>query len=238
MELRHEFTVPVPADETWRALLDIEGIAPCMPGAAVESFDGETVRGTVKVKVGPITLTYRGTASFQEKDEAARRMVLFANGKEARGTGTARATVTGELAEAGGGTRVSVVTDLAVTGRPAQFGRGVLAEVGDRLVGRFAECLAGKLADGGARGETGAGQDPEPAGDRAGAGTGAGAGAGTGAGAGAAADGVRAAAPATEPLDLVRTAGVPVAKRAAVGAAAAAALAAAVMAVRRVRRRR
>lgn len=237
MELRHEFTVPVPADETWRALLDIEGIAPCMPGAAVESFDGETVRGTVKVKVGPITLTYRGTASFQEKDEAARRMVLVANGKEARGTGTARATVTGELAEAGGGTRVSVVTDLAVTGRPAQFGRGVLAEVGDRLVGRFAECLAGKLADGGARGETGARQDPEPAGER---GTGAGTGAGVeaGAGAGAAADGVRAAAPATEPLDLVRTAGVPVAKRAAVGAAAAAALAAAVMAVRRVRRRR
>lgn len=252
MELRHEFTVPVPADEAWRALLDIEGIAPCMPGAAVESFDGETVRGTVKVKVGPITLTYRGTAAFQEKDEAARRMVLSANGKEARGTGTARATVTGELAEADGGTRVSVVTDLAVTGRPAQFGRGVLAEVGDRLVGRFAECLAGKLADGGAREDTGAGQDPEPAGERAGAGTGAGAGTrgGTGAGAGAgagveagagagaAADDVRAAAPATEPLDLVRTAGVPVAKRAAGGAAAAAALAVAVMAVRRVRRRR
>ncbi|WP_258563523.1 SRPBCC family protein [Streptomyces phytophilus] len=145
MELRHEFTVPVPADEAWRALLDIEGIAPCMPGAAVESFDGETVRGTVKVKVGPVTLTYRGTASFQEKDEAARRMVLLANGKEARGTGTARATVTGELTETGGGTRVSVVTDLAVTGRPAQFGRGMQAEIARTALG----LLLDRIADGG-----------------------------------------------------------------------------------------
>lgn len=225
MELRHEFTVPVPADEAWRVLLDIERIAPCMPGAAVESVDGETVRGTVKVKVGPITLTYRGTAAFREKDETGRRMVLLANGKEARGTGTARATVTGELSETGGGTRVSVVTDLAVTGRPAQFGRGVLAEVGDRLVGRFAECLAGKLADGGVQAATRPEADPEPDGQD------------SGAGAGAAAPAVRTAAPATEPLDLVRTAGVPVAKRAAAGAAVAAALAAAVLAVRRARRR-
>ncbi|AUH39296.1 SRPBCC family protein [Streptomyces sp. CMB-StM0423] len=234
MELRHEFTVPVPADEAWRALLDIERIAPCMPGASVESFDGETVRGSVKVKVGPITLTYRGTASFQEKDEAGRRMVLTANGKEARGTGTARATVTGELTETGDGTQVSVVTDLAVTGRPAQFGRGVLAEVGDRLVGRFAECLAGKLADGGAEGATGA--------DGADAGAGAvrepAAGGEPAPGAEPAAPAVGTAAPGTEPLDLVRTAGVPVAKRAAAGAAVAAAVTAVALAVRRVRRRR
>ncbi|MEO3766019.1 SRPBCC family protein [Streptomyces sp. B5E4] len=242
MELRHEFTVPVPADEAWRALLDIERIAPCMPGAAVESFDGETVRGTVKVKVGPITLTYRGTASFQEKDGAGRRMVLSANGKETRGTGTARATVTGELTETGGGTRVSVVTDLAVTGRPAQFGRGVLAEVGDRLVGRFAECLAGKLADGGAETATGAGPDREPDGEaaaaEAAAETAAGAGAGPPSGAGPAAPAVRTADPGSKPLDLVRTAGVPVAKRAAAGAAVATALAAVALAVRRARHRR
>ncbi|MFF0729141.1 SRPBCC family protein [Streptomyces sp. NPDC004134] len=229
MELRHEFTVPVPADEAWRALLDIERIAPCMPGAAVESFDGETVRGTVTVKVGPITLTYRGTASFQEKDEAGRRMVLSANGKEARGTGTARATVTGELTGTGDGTRVSVVTDLAVTGRPAQFGRGVLAEVGDRLVGRFAECLAGKLADGGTQA---VGEDAVADAVRAPA-----AGSEPASAPGPAAPAARTPAPGTEPLDLVRTAGVPVAKRAAAGAAVAAALAAA-LAVRRARRRR
>ncbi|AZM50061.1 hypothetical protein DMB38_33550 [Streptomyces sp. WAC 06738] len=238
MELRHEFTVPVPADEAWRALLDIERIAPCMPGAAVESFDGETVRGTVKVKVGPITLTYRGTASFQEKDEAGRRMVLSANGKEARGTGTARATVTGELTETGGGTRVSVVTDLAVTGRPAQFGRGVLAEVGDRLVGRFAECLAGKLADGGAEAATDAATDADGADAGAGAVRDPGAGAEPASGLAPAAPAVETSAPGTEPLDLVRTAGVPVAKRAAAGAAVAAALAAVAVAVRRARRRR
>ncbi|WP_326800445.1 SRPBCC family protein [Streptomyces sp. NBC_01808] len=243
MELRHEFTVPVPADEAWRALLDIERIAPCMPGAAVESFDGETVRGTVKVKVGPITLTYRGTASFEEKDEAGRRMVLSANGKEARGTGTARATVTGELTETGGGTRVSVLTDLAVTGRPAQFGRGVLAEVGDRLVGRFAECLAGKLADGGAEAATHPDGDDAAADAVRGGGSGAGGEPASGpepaeAAAPAAVPAVETAAPGTEPLDLVRTAGVPVAKRAAAGAAVAAALAAVALAVRRARRRR
>ncbi|WP_407562661.1 SRPBCC family protein [Streptomyces sp. 184] len=237
MELEHEFTVPVPADEAWRALLDIERIAPCMPGAAVESFDGETVRGTVKVKVGPITITYRGTASFREKDEAGRRMVLAANGKEARGAGTARATVTGELTETGDGTRVSVVTDLAITGRPAQFGRGVLAEVGDRLVGQFAECLAGKLADGGPQADTGVGPGPEPEPEPEGAKAAARTAATTGADAGAGAA-VRPAAPETAPLDLVRTAGVPVAKRAAAGTAAAAALAAVALAVRRLRRRR
>lgn len=147
MELHHEFTVPVPVDEAWRALLDIERVAPCMPGASVEDYDGKTVTGSVKVKVGPITVTYRGTAVFEEQDESAHRMVLIASGRETRGQGTARATVTGTLTGQDGGTAVSVRTDLAVTGRPAQFGRGVLAEVGDRLVGRFAECLAERLGE-------------------------------------------------------------------------------------------
>ncbi|MFI9835051.1 SRPBCC family protein [Streptomyces sp. NPDC051913] len=147
MELHHEFTVPVPVDDAWRALLDIERVAPCMPGASVEDYDGKTVTGSVKVRVGPITVTYRGTAVFEEQDDAAHRMVLIAGGRETRGQGTARATVTGTLtAQDGGGTAVQVWTDLTVTGRPAQFGRGVMAEVGDRIIGQFAACLAEKLA--------------------------------------------------------------------------------------------
>ncbi|OLZ74505.1 carbon monoxide dehydrogenase [Streptomyces sp. IMTB 2501] len=182
MELHHEFTVPVPVDDAWHALLDIEGIAPCLPGAVVEDYDGTTVTGSVKVKVGPVTVAYRGTAVFDEQDTAAHRMVLVANGRETRGQGTARATVTGTLSERDGITAVSVRTDLTVTGRPAQFGRGVLAEVGDRLVGQFANCLAERLATrpGPTEEEPAAYDDEEP-----------------------------------QPLDLLRTAGLPVAKRAA-----------------------
>lgn len=198
MELHHEFTVPVPVDDAWRALLDIERVAPCMPGATVEDYDGKTVNGSVKVKVGPITVTYKGTAVFEEQDESAHRMVLIASGRETRGQGTARATVTGTLtAQDGGGTAVSVRTDLTVTGRPAQFGRGVMAEVGDRIVGRFAQNLAEQLA--------GKPEEEEAA----------------------------PPAPVDEPLDLFRTAGVPIAKRAAVAAVAVLAL---VLAIRRWRR--
>ncbi|MFI9761720.1 SRPBCC family protein [Streptomyces sp. NPDC051963] len=147
MELHHEFTVPVSVDDAWRTLLDIERVAPCMPGASVEEYDGKTVTGSVKVKVGPITVTYKGTAVFEEQDESAHRMVLIASGRETRGQGTARATVTGTLSERDGGTAVSVRTDLTVTGRPAQFGRGVMAEVGDRIVGQFATCLSERLGE-------------------------------------------------------------------------------------------
>ncbi|MCT9078009.1 SRPBCC family protein [Streptomyces fulvoviolaceus] len=147
MELHHEFTVPVPVDDAWRALLDIERVAPCMPGASVEDYDGKTVNGSVKVKVGPVTVTYKGTAVFEEQDEAAHRMVLIASGRETRGQGTARATVTGTLTGQDGGTAVSVRTDLTVTGRPAQFGRGVMAEVGDRLIGQFAQALSEQLGE-------------------------------------------------------------------------------------------
>ncbi|GAX49604.1 SRPBCC family protein [Streptomyces olivochromogenes] len=198
MELHHEFTVPVPVDDAWRALLDVERIAPCMPGATVDDYDGKTVTGSVKVKVGPITVTYRGTAVFEEQDDSAHRMVLIANGKETRGQGTARATVTGTLAERDGGTAVSVRTDLTVTGRPAQFGRGVMAEVGDKLVGQFAECLARRLEEPTERTEPVEPVEPvEP---------------------------FRSAQPdrpvqplqPVEPIDLLRTAGPPVAKRVAV----------------------
>jgi carbon monoxide dehydrogenase subunit G len=247
MELRHEFTVPVPVEEAWRALLDIERVAPCLPGTTVQEFDGEKVNGTVKVKVGPVTLTYRGTAVFEERDEAAHRMVLRASGKEVRGQGTARATVTAGLTASGEGTAVSVHTDFAVTGRPAQIGRGVIAEVGDRLVGRFADCLSGELV-----------RTPG-----AEAGTGTAAGAGTAAEAAAAVEPGGPAAPhaatgsavepgapsapearaeagpagAAEPIDLVRTAGLPVARRVVPAALAAGAAAAAVAVIVRRRRR-
>ncbi|MFF4255774.1 SRPBCC family protein [Streptomyces sp. NPDC001663] len=199
MELNHEFTVPVPVDDAWQTLLDIERIAPCMPGAAVEEYDGKTVTGSVKVKVGPITVTYKGTAVFEEQDESAHRMVLIATGRETRGQGTARATVTGTLTEQDGSTAVSVRTDLTITGRPAQFGRGVMAEVGDRLVGQFAQCLSERIVEPAAA----VAEPPEE----------------------------------TEPLDLFRAAGVPVAKRAAVGVAAVVVVAVVVLRLRRSRRR-
>ncbi len=151
MELEHQFTVPVPVGQAWDVLLDVERIAPCMPGATVDSFDGETIVGKVKVKVGPIQVTYAGTAKFTDQDASARRAVIEANAKEARGTGTAVATITAVLTEHGGSsTAVTVTTDLSITGKPAQFGRGVLVEVGNKILGRFADCLADELGTGGA----------------------------------------------------------------------------------------
>src|SRR5688572_14969668 len=146
MELEHRFTVPVPTAQAWDALLDVERVAPCMPGATVDSFDGETIEGKVKVKVGPIQVTYAGTAKFVEKDAASHRAVIEASAREARGAGTAAATITTVLTDAGSATDVTVTTDLQITGKPAQFGRGVLADVGDKILGKFAVCLAQELA--------------------------------------------------------------------------------------------
>jgi carbon monoxide dehydrogenase subunit G len=148
VQLEHSFTVPVPLEDAWTALLDIERIAPCMPGAVLDSVDGDDFTGRVKVKLGPINLTYRGKASFAEKDEAAHRAVIDARGKDQRGNGTAAAVITARLADEGGSTRVDVVTDLDITGRPAQFGRGVMADIGDKLLGQFADRLAEQLAIG------------------------------------------------------------------------------------------
>ena len=148
MQLEHQFTVPVPVAQAWDVLLDVERIAPCMPGATVESFDGETIHGRVKVKVGPIQVTYAGTAKFTEKDESALRAVIDASAKEARGPGTAVATITAQLSDREGTTDVTVTTDLQITGKPAQFGRGVMVEVGNKLLGRFADCLADELGAG------------------------------------------------------------------------------------------
>ena len=141
MELSHEFTVGVPVDQAWAILTDVERIAPCMPGAELREVEGEEYRGVVKVKVGPISAEYRGKATFLEQDEATHRAVLRAEGREARGQGNANATITAQLEPAEGSTRVSVTTELTVTGRVAQFGRGVLGEVSNKLLGQFVECL-------------------------------------------------------------------------------------------------
>src|SRR4051794_11653313 len=150
MNLEHEFTVPVSVDEAWKVLLDVERVAPCMPGATLLTVDGDKFTGTVKVKVGPIQVTYKGEARFAELDDSAHRAVIAASGKEARGSGTAAATVTAVLTEKTAKTTVvKVDTDLNVTGRPAQFGRGVMAEVGGKLVDQFAKCLADELGSSG-----------------------------------------------------------------------------------------
>lgn len=153
MQLENSFTVPVPVDEAWRVLLDIERIAPCMPGAALDSVDGDDFTGRVKVKLGPINLTYQGKASFIEKDEAAHKAVIDARGKDQRGNGTAAAVVTAKLQAEGSITRVDVLTDLNITGRPAQFGRGVMTDVGNKLLGQFADKLAAQLGEGDAQGD-------------------------------------------------------------------------------------
>ncbi|MDQ3456833.1 MAG: SRPBCC family protein [Actinomycetota bacterium] len=159
MQLEHSFTVPVPVADAWKVLLDIEQIAPCMPGAVLDSVDGDDFTGRVKVKLGPISLTYKGKASFVKKDEATHTAVIDAAGKDQRGNGTAAATVTATLKEDEGGsaTRVDVLTDLNITGKPAQFGRGVMVDVGNKLIGQFATCVQGKLSGGGggSGGETG-----------------------------------------------------------------------------------
>jgi carbon monoxide dehydrogenase subunit G len=142
MQLEHEFVVPVPIEKAWDVLLDVEKMAPCMPGAAIDEIRGDEFDGRVKVKVGPITVTYSGTASFIEKDESARRITIKADGKEAKGSGTAAATILAVLKEAGDETTVHVTTDLAITGRPAQFGRGVMIDVSNKLLQRFADCLS------------------------------------------------------------------------------------------------
>lgn len=146
MELDNEFVVSVPVAEAWSVLTDLERIAPCLPGAKLEEVEGEEYRGTVKVKVGPITAQYKGTARLGELDEAGGRIVLHADGRESRGQGNASAVVTATLVAEGQGTRVNVSTDLNITGKVAQMGRGVLADVSAKLMDAFAEALEADLS--------------------------------------------------------------------------------------------
>jgi len=142
MLLQNRFIVPVPIDQAWNALLDVERIALCLPGAAVDERHGDTFRGRVKIKVGPIQLAYRGEAAIVEQDDAAHRAVIVASGKETRGSGGADARVVAELAEHDGQTRVEVHTELDLSGKPAQFGRSLISEVSGRLLDQFARNLA------------------------------------------------------------------------------------------------
>jgi carbon monoxide dehydrogenase subunit G len=141
VELNNEFRVAVPAAKTWEVLTDVERVAPCLPGATLLSVDGDQFTGAVKVKVGPITVAYKGEAAFVEKDAAAQRVVLKANGKETRGNGNAAAVVTAQLKDEGDSTNVVITTDLTISGKAAQFGRGVLADVAGNLIGQFARAL-------------------------------------------------------------------------------------------------
>jgi uncharacterized protein len=146
MQLEHHVSMPAPIDVVWGALLDPERVAPCMPGATLTGVDGDSFTGTMKVKLGPIVLLYKGTGTFTERDEQARRAVLKAAAKDSRGNGTVNATVTITLAQEGDQTSGTVVTDLSITGRPAQFGRGMIADVGGKILEQFASCLSDKLA--------------------------------------------------------------------------------------------
>ena len=146
MKLEHSFTVPADIDTVWEAVLDPERVAPCMPGATLTEVDGDNFKGSVKVKLGPISLLYKGSGEFLSKDADSRTVVIKASGKDARGNGTAAATVTVTLSPDGPATLGSVRTDLSITGKPAQFGRGLIAEVGGKILDSFATCLASKLA--------------------------------------------------------------------------------------------
>ena len=146
MELTHRFTVPVPIEDAWAHFNDIASMAECFPGASVTSADADSFAGSVKVKLGPIALVYNGSGRFIEKDETAHRMVVDAKGKDKRGNGTAGAAVTMTMTDAGASTDIEVLTDLSITGKPAQFGRGVMQDVSDKLLGQFVACLEQRFA--------------------------------------------------------------------------------------------
>ena len=197
MELTNDFRVAIPPAAAWSVLTDVERIAPCMPGAQLQEIEGDEYRGVVKVKVGPITAQYKGAATFVERDDANLKAVLKAEGRDTRGQGNASATITATLTPDGEGTRVSVVTDLHVTGKVAQFGRGVMADVSAKLLGQFVECLETTVLSNDANGPSPAAEptvaQPEsaPTGPR------------------------KIDAPEAKPVDLMDAAGGSVAKRAA-----------------------
>src|SRR5215212_3956029 len=149
MKINNEFTVSVPIQQAWDVMLDLQKIAPCLPGAAIQEEKGEgEYDGTMKVKIGPITANYKGTVKFEEADEDNHRAVLQATGRDARGQGTAAATIVSTLLEEGEGTKVSVETDMKLTGRAAQFGRGIAQDVATKMLDQFASCLEEEITGG------------------------------------------------------------------------------------------
>ncbi len=172
MKIENEFTVSVPLERAWEVLTDLEGIAPCLPGAKLTDNDGETFHGKIKIKVGPVTSEYSGTAKFVEKDDEAHRAIIDAKGRDSRGAGNAAALITAEMRADGDNTIVTIDTDLKVSGKVAQFGRGIMVDVSEKLLGQFVDCLEAKLAGpeessdaavpaGVAAGAAGAGDDEE-----------------------------------------------------------------------------
>jgi len=146
MQLENSFTIDAPIEKAWEALNTPQTIAPCFPGATLTEYEGDSFSGTVKVKLGPISLTYKGKGVYKERDDAAHRVVIDASGRDSRGNGTAEATVVGTMtADGPDKTAVTMVTDMKITGRPAQFGRGVISDVADKIIGQFATCVASKL---------------------------------------------------------------------------------------------
>ncbi|MEU7057530.1 SRPBCC family protein [Streptomyces sp. NPDC046197] len=146
MQLENTFTVPLSADQAWPVLLDVERVVACVPGATLDSVDGDDISARMRVKLGPIMMTYRGQARFVVRDEIARRVVIEATGKDSKGAGTASATVETSLRERGNETEVHVITQLKLTGKPAQFGRGAIQDVSSALIDRFAQALSAELA--------------------------------------------------------------------------------------------
>lgn len=207
MELKDSFEVAHPIGAVWEVITDVERIAPCLPGAQLTGSDGDTHEGLVKVKVGPITSQYKGKASFTERDDAAHRLLMSASGRDTRGAGNASAEITVSLESVSeSSTQVSVHTDLTITGKVAQFGRGVLADVSRKLMGQFADNLAALVAadvDSGDPAEAEA--DGEPAGSDASG--------GGGQDEAAAAPPAPAPASEVEAVDLLSVAGTPVLKR-------------------------
>jgi carbon monoxide dehydrogenase subunit G len=188
MKLENEFRVDVPVEEAWRVLLDVERIAPCMPGAQLQEVEGDEYRGIVKVKVGPITAQYKGVARITESDDISHRAVIRAEGRDTRGQGNASATATAVLQPDGDGTRVSIDSDVTITGKVAQFGRGVIADVSAKLLDQFVACLERDVLS--SAGEGPASNEVAESGKAR-----------------------TIEAPEAEPVDLLRTAGAPVLKR-------------------------
>src|SRR5215212_8070184 len=154
MKLENEFTVDVPVEDVWSVLLDLERVTPCLPGAALTEESGDEYKGEMKVRLGPVSQEYQGTVKIEEADESEHRAVIRAEGKDARGQGTASATITSTLQDEGNGsTKVHVETDMQLTGRAAQFGRGVQQDVAAKLLNRFSECLENEIMGGGAEEE-------------------------------------------------------------------------------------
>ncbi|HZY64292.1 MAG TPA: SRPBCC family protein [Rubrobacteraceae bacterium] len=157
MKLENEFTVDAPVDEAWEVMLDLERVTPCLPGATLTEQEGDEYRGKMTVRLGPVKQEYNGTVRFEETDEENQRAVLKASGKDQRGQGTASATITSTMSEENGGTKVKVETDMQLTGRAAQFGRGVQQDVAAKLLSQFADCLEKEILGENVQ------EEPEPA---------------------------------------------------------------------------